>query len=83
MRLLFVAPQPPFPPVKGGAIRLWGLLRALAERHELHVHCLSDGELSSGVAGQRGRGTAGSRDSKIAGERATGKSHRQQRGGER
>jgi glycosyltransferase involved in cell wall biosynthesis len=35
MRILMVAPDVPFPPVGGGQLRLYHLLRALAGRHDL------------------------------------------------
>lgn len=35
MRLLFLTPQLPYPPQKGTALRNWGLIQGLAERHEL------------------------------------------------
>lgn len=35
MRLLFITPQPPYPPHQGTAIRNWGLLQHLAENHTL------------------------------------------------
>jgi sugar transferase (PEP-CTERM/EpsH1 system associated) len=39
MRLLLLAPYPPYPPRSGGALRVYNLLRGLAQRHE--VWCLS------------------------------------------
>jgi glycosyltransferase involved in cell wall biosynthesis len=35
MRLLLLAPYPPFPPRGGGALRIYNLLKGLAARHEL------------------------------------------------
>jgi sugar transferase (PEP-CTERM/EpsH1 system associated) len=37
MRILFLTPQLPFPPEKGTALRNWGLIQGLAERHELSL----------------------------------------------
>ncbi|MBN1811371.1 MAG: glycosyltransferase [Anaerolineae bacterium] len=37
MRLLFLAPQLPYPPQKGTAMRNWGLISDLVERHEVAV----------------------------------------------
>jgi glycosyltransferase involved in cell wall biosynthesis len=39
VRLLLLAPYPPYPPRSGGALRIYNLLRGLAQRHE--VWCLS------------------------------------------
>ncbi|MCC7359136.1 MAG: glycosyltransferase [Anaerolineales bacterium] len=39
MKLLFVTPQLPYPPHQGTAIRNWGLLRHLAERHSVSLIC--------------------------------------------
>ncbi|MCS7062305.1 MAG: glycosyltransferase [Anaerolineae bacterium] len=35
MRILFLTPQVPFPPRQGTALRNWGLISGLADRHEL------------------------------------------------
>ena len=35
MRILFLTPQLPYPPQKGTALRNWGLISGLAERHEV------------------------------------------------
>jgi sugar transferase (PEP-CTERM/EpsH1 system associated) len=37
MRILFLTPQLPYPPQKGTALRNWGLIQGLAERHELSL----------------------------------------------
>ncbi len=37
MRLLFLTPQLPYPPQKGTALRNWGLIQELAERHNLSL----------------------------------------------
>lgn len=37
MRVLFLVPQIPYPPRKGTALRNWGLISGLAERHEVAV----------------------------------------------
>jgi sugar transferase (PEP-CTERM/EpsH1 system associated) len=35
MKILFLTPQVPYPPQKGTALRNWGLISGLAERHEV------------------------------------------------
>lgn len=37
MKLLFLTPQLPFPPRQGTAIRNWGLIRHLAQRHDVSL----------------------------------------------
>jgi glycosyltransferase involved in cell wall biosynthesis len=37
MKILFLTPQLPYPPQKGTAMRNWGLISELAERHEVAV----------------------------------------------
>ncbi len=37
MNILFLTPQLPYPPQKGTALRNWGLISGLAERHEITV----------------------------------------------
>ena len=37
MKILFLTPQLPYPPQKGTAMRNWGLISGLAERHEVAV----------------------------------------------
>ena len=37
MRLLFLTPQLPYPPQKGTALRNWGLIQGLAERHDVSL----------------------------------------------
>ncbi len=37
MRILSLTPQLPYPPQKGTALRNWGLIQGLAERHELSL----------------------------------------------
>jgi sugar transferase (PEP-CTERM/EpsH1 system associated) len=45
MRLLFLTPQLPYPPQKGTALRNWGLIFGLAERHGVAVlSCLDSGQ---------------------------------------
>jgi sugar transferase (PEP-CTERM/EpsH1 system associated) len=39
MHILLLAPYPPYPPRSGGALRIYNLLRGLAQRH--HVTCLT------------------------------------------
>src|SRR5919108_3126388 len=43
MRILMVAPQPPYPPAQGAAIRNWHLLQALATRHQVDLLCFGTG----------------------------------------
>jgi glycosyltransferase involved in cell wall biosynthesis len=43
MRLLFLTPQPPYPPEQGAALRNWGLIRELSKRHEVHLLTFADG----------------------------------------
>lgn len=42
MRLLFLTPQPPYPPEQGAALRNWGIIRELATRHEVHLLTFAD-----------------------------------------
>lgn len=37
MRILFLTPQVPYPPQKGTALRNWGLIQELGERHEVSL----------------------------------------------
>jgi len=37
MKVLFLTPQVPYPPQQGAALRNWGLISGLAERHEVAV----------------------------------------------
>ncbi len=37
MRILFLTPQLPYPPQKGTALRNWGLISGLAERHQVSL----------------------------------------------
>lgn len=37
MRILFLTPQLPYPPQKGTALRNWGLIQGLGERHDLSL----------------------------------------------
>ena len=37
MRVLFLTPQLPYPPQKGTALRNWGLIHGLAERHRISL----------------------------------------------
>jgi glycosyltransferase involved in cell wall biosynthesis len=43
MRILMLAPQPPYPPAQGAAIRNWHLLQALAARHTVDLLCFGAG----------------------------------------
>jgi glycosyltransferase involved in cell wall biosynthesis len=40
MRILFVLPEFPFPPVSGGRVKVFNILRYLAPRHDCDVFCL-------------------------------------------
>ena len=42
MKLLFLAPQAPYPPNKGTAIRNFNIIRHLAANHEIHLVCFGD-----------------------------------------
>lgn len=42
MKLLFLTPQPPYPPEQGAALRNWGLIQELASRHEVHLLTFAD-----------------------------------------
>lgn len=42
MRILFVLPEFPFPPVSGGRQKVFNILRYLAPRHECGVFCLGE-----------------------------------------
>lgn len=44
MNLLFLAPQLPYPPHQGTAIRNWGLIRHLAAHHTVALACFAEGE---------------------------------------
>ncbi|MGD2164948.1 MAG: glycosyltransferase [Anaerolineae bacterium] len=37
MRILFLTPQLPYPPQKGTALRNWGLIQGMAERHQVSL----------------------------------------------
>lgn len=52
MHILFLTPQLPYPPQQGTAIRNYGLIRGLSERHQISLlsFCEPDQELSSDVA---------------------------------
>lgn len=49
MRILFLTPQPPFPPRKGTAVRNYYLMRAAARRHEVHLLTFAPGPLPAEV----------------------------------
>jgi sugar transferase (PEP-CTERM/EpsH1 system associated) len=53
VKILFLTPQPPYPPRKGTAMRNWGLISNLAERHEVAVLSFSP---PSPAGGDRGGG---------------------------
>ncbi len=44
MKVLFLTPYPPYPPRSGGQIRMYHMLRLLAERHELRLLTLVHGD---------------------------------------
>jgi len=52
VRILFITPQMPYPPEKGTALRNWGLIKGLANKHDVAV-------LSFGDAAQPGLLPAG------------------------
>ena len=37
MKVLFLTPQVPYPPQQGAALRNWGLISGLANRHEVAI----------------------------------------------
>lgn len=47
MKILFLTQLFPYPPVCGGTIRSWNVLKRLAERHEVTLAALVRGELGS------------------------------------
>ncbi len=49
MKILFLTPQPPYPPRKGTAVRNYSLMRAAARRHEVHLLTFAPGPLPAGV----------------------------------
>jgi glycosyltransferase involved in cell wall biosynthesis len=53
MKILFLTPQLPYPPQKGTAMRNWGLISNLAERHEVAVLSFSP---PPPLGGDRGEG---------------------------
>jgi sugar transferase (PEP-CTERM/EpsH1 system associated) len=53
MKIIFLTPQLPYPPHKGTAMRNWGLISDLAERHEVAVLSFSP---PPPVGGDRGEG---------------------------
>jgi sugar transferase (PEP-CTERM/EpsH1 system associated) len=48
MRILLLTPYPPFPPRGGGALRIWNLLRGIAQHHD--VTCVTFAPNPSAVA---------------------------------
>jgi len=51
MKLLFLTPQLPYPPRQGTALRNWGLISQLAQRHEVWLLSFSDAaDAASGTA---------------------------------
>ncbi|MBI2910882.1 MAG: glycosyltransferase [Chloroflexi bacterium] len=49
MKLLFLTPQPPYPPRKGTAVRNYYLMQAAARRHEVHLLTFAPGPLPAEV----------------------------------
>ena len=45
LRILMVCPQLPYPPYHGSAVRMWNLVRTLAERNEVDILSLSEPSL--------------------------------------
>jgi sugar transferase (PEP-CTERM/EpsH1 system associated) len=54
MKILFLTPQLPYPPQKGTAMRNWGLISDLAERHEVAVLSFSPPPPAGGDRGGGG-----------------------------
>ena len=44
MKILFLAPYPPYPPRSGGQIRMYQMLRLLAGHHDVYLLCFVHGE---------------------------------------
>ncbi len=42
MKILFISKEIPFPPVNGGRMRCWNIMKLLASRHELLCVCFGD-----------------------------------------
>ena len=55
MRILFLTPQLPFPPQKGTALRNWGLIQGLAERHEISLLSFVEPDRKPTIAAPLGR----------------------------
>ncbi len=53
-RVLMLTPQVPYPPRQGTALRNWGILRGLAEEHELSLLSFAGREQSRDVPGEIG-----------------------------
>ena len=49
MKLLFLTPQLPYPPRQGTALRNWGLISQLAERHEVWLLSFADAASGTGI----------------------------------
>jgi len=49
MKLLFLTPQLPYPPRQGTALRNWGLISQLAQRHEVWLLSFSDAALGTEI----------------------------------
>ena len=50
MRILFLTPQLPYPPQKGTALRNWGLIQGLAERHEVSLLTFVESDKDPSIA---------------------------------
>lgn len=46
MKVLFLAPRFPYPPLKGDQVRSWNQLRILAERHDITFACFAEETVS-------------------------------------
>lgn len=49
MRILSITPELPFPPDQGGRIRMYNLLKRLAQKHEVHLVSVTQGNISSDI----------------------------------
>lgn len=52
MRILFLTPQPPYPPNKGTSTRNYNLIKNVAARHEVHLLTFADSTANGEGAGQ-------------------------------
>jgi sugar transferase (PEP-CTERM/EpsH1 system associated) len=45
MRILAICPEPPYPPDQGGRIRMYNILKRLAQKHEVHLVAVARGKV--------------------------------------